>query len=86
MNPPVVPSWYCQRSQSRPDCADACAVTRAAVRSATFSGVMIYRPTTKLDEEPELVTRFGEFGEGPGQFIYPTDVAFDEQGHVFVSE
>ena len=25
-------------------------------------------------------------GTGPGQFIYPTDVAFDAKGHVFVSE
>ncbi len=32
------------------------------------------------------VRRWGEFGTGPGQFIYPTDVAFDDRGHVFVTE
>ena len=33
-----------------------------------------------------LVRQWGENGAGPGQFIYPTDVAFDSLGHIFVSE
>jgi DNA-binding beta-propeller fold protein YncE len=34
----------------------------------------------------ELLRRWGEAGQGPGQFIYPTDVAFDSKGNVFVGE
>lgn len=34
--------------------------------------VAVYRPT---GDTGELVRTFGELGEGPGQFIYPTDVA-----------
>jgi DNA-binding beta-propeller fold protein YncE len=33
-----------------------------------------------------LVRQFGSRGTGPGQFIYPTDVAFGPDGRVFVSE
>jgi DNA-binding beta-propeller fold protein YncE len=40
-----------------------------------YHRVMIYRPPASLEQEPELVARFGEFGEGSGQFVYPTDVA-----------
>ncbi|MCH2141055.1 MAG: hypothetical protein MK100_08500 [Phycisphaerales bacterium] len=29
---------------------------------------------------------FGTYGTSPGEFIYPTDVAFDSHGHWFVSE
>ncbi len=32
------------------------------------------------------VRRWGELGHGPGQFIYPTDIAFDHLGRCFVSE
>jgi DNA-binding beta-propeller fold protein YncE len=34
----------------------------------------------------DLVREFGEFGEGPGCFIYPTDVAFAPDGRIYVSE
>lgn len=53
-----------------------------------YHRVMIYRPRAlpadwaKIPEgadrdetAPELVASFGEYGTGPGQFIYPTDVA-----------
>jgi DNA-binding beta-propeller fold protein YncE/ABC-type Fe3+ transport system permease subunit len=32
------------------------------------------------------VMRFGSYGEGPGQFIYPTDIAFGPDGSLYVSE
>ncbi len=32
------------------------------------------------------VRRFGAYGTGPGQMVYPTDVAFAGDGRVFVSE
>jgi DNA-binding beta-propeller fold protein YncE len=28
-----------------------------------------------MGQEPTLIASFGEYGQGPGQFIYPTDVA-----------
>ena len=34
----------------------------------------------------ELTLTFGEYGEADGQFIYPTDVAFDHAGNVYVVE
>lgn len=40
-----------------------------------YSRVMIYRPPAESHGEPELVASFGSFGRGPGQFIYPTDIA-----------
>jgi len=45
-----------------------------------YQRVMVYTPGGKL------LRKWGSLGTGPGQFIYPTDVAFDEKGHVFVSE
>jgi DNA-binding beta-propeller fold protein YncE len=42
--------------------------------------VMVYTPAG------QVVRQWGERGTGPGQFIYPTDVAFDEHRNVFVSE
>ena len=42
--------------------------------------VIEYTPTG------QEVRRFGGFGRGPGQFIYPTDIEFDDQGHLFVAE
>jgi DNA-binding beta-propeller fold protein YncE len=42
--------------------------------------VMIY------DRDGTLLGSFGEQGRGDGQFELPTDVAFDAQGHIYVSE
>ncbi|MGD9789349.1 MAG: hypothetical protein AB7Q00_06280 [Phycisphaerales bacterium] len=50
------------------------------VADTHYHRVMVYRvgaPTGDRGREPELVTRFGEYGEGPGQFIYPTDIAVE---------
>jgi DNA-binding beta-propeller fold protein YncE len=45
-----------------------------------YHRVVVYKPDgTKIRE-------FGTFGLEPGQFIYPTDIAFDDKGHIFVSE
>lgn len=51
-----------------------------------YARVMVYKPPgdkergsegrdTRVTGEPELVAKFGEYGQGDGQFIYPTDVA-----------
>jgi len=45
-----------------------------------YHRVLVYAPDGKL------LHQFGSRGTGPGQFIYPTDVAFGPDGRVFVSE
>src|SRR5690606_12307976 len=45
-----------------------------------YQRVMVYTP------DGTLVRSWGSPGKGPGQFIFPTDIAFDERGRVFVSE
>lgn len=45
-----------------------------------YQRVCVYTP------EGHLLRQWGSFGDGPGQFIYPTDVAFDAKGRIFVSE
>ncbi len=42
--------------------------------------VIVYTP------EGKELRRFGTFGRKPGQFIYPTDIAWDTHGNMFVSE
>ena len=37
-------------------------------------------------ESDELRTTFGDYGEELGEFIYPTDIARDGQGRLWVSE
>lgn len=45
-----------------------------------YQRVIVYSP------KGELLRQWGGPGNGPGQFIYPTDIAFDSKGRVFVSE
>jgi DNA-binding beta-propeller fold protein YncE len=45
-----------------------------------YNRVMVY------DSSGKLLKEFGDFGKGPGEFVYPCDVAFDKHGRVFVSE
>ena len=39
-----------------------------------------------FDAEGHELMQFGEYGEEPGQFIFPTDIAFAPDGRIFVSE
>jgi DNA-binding beta-propeller fold protein YncE len=39
-----------------------------------YNRVMIYRVPEKKTDPPELLGRFGTYGMGPGQFIYPTSI------------
>jgi sugar lactone lactonase YvrE len=50
------------------------------VADTHYSRVMVY------DRDGNEVTRFGAGGEGPGQFIWPTNIAVDSKGCVFVGE
>jgi sugar lactone lactonase YvrE/ABC-type spermidine/putrescine transport system permease subunit II len=45
-----------------------------------YQRVMVYTPDGKL------LRKWGSAGHDPGQFIYPTDIAFDSKGNVFVGE
>jgi DNA-binding beta-propeller fold protein YncE len=45
-----------------------------------YQRVMVYSP------KGEVVRTWGSAGKEPGQFIYPTDIAFDSKGNVFVTE
>jgi ABC-type spermidine/putrescine transport system permease subunit II/sugar lactone lactonase YvrE len=50
------------------------------VADTHYSQVCVYR----LDGR--LLRQFGQYGEGPGCFIYPTDVAFAPDGRMYVGE
>ena len=45
-----------------------------------YSRVLVY------SRQGELVRQWGEYGESPGQFIYPVGVDLDAEGRVFVGE
>lgn len=53
---------------------------RVFVADTHYHRIMVY------DADGKELFRFGEYGEGPGQFIYPTDVAFGPNGHIYVTE
>ncbi|HEY7119428.1 MAG TPA: 6-bladed beta-propeller [Tepidisphaeraceae bacterium] len=48
-----------------------------------YSRVMVFDPKHP-DGKP--IREFGSFGRDKGQFIYPSDIAFDSKGRIFVSE
>ena len=50
------------------------------VADTHYFRVVVFSP------EGELIDEFGKFGEQDGCFIYPTDVAFSQDGRIFVSE
>src|SRR5665213_1254997 len=39
-----------------------------------------------FSRDGKILRMWGQEGRGPGQFVYPTDVAWDSKGHLFVSE
>jgi len=45
-----------------------------------------YHRVIVFDTEGNELTRFGQEGTGPGQFLLPTDVDLDESGNIYVSE
>lgn len=45
-----------------------------------YHRVMVYTP------QGQFVRQWGSLGKEKGQFIFPTDVAFDEKGRIFVTE
>lgn len=60
--------------------ADGSLVEALYVADTHYHRVMVYAipesmPDAPKEIEPEVLAEFGSFGEEPGQFIYPTDVA-----------
>jgi sugar lactone lactonase YvrE len=45
-----------------------------------YGRILVYSPAG------ELLRRFGEAGDAPGQMIFPTDLALDDRGFVYVTE
>jgi DNA-binding beta-propeller fold protein YncE len=45
-----------------------------------------YARVTVFNADGELLEMHGSKGEGPGQFIMPTDVEVSPDGHIYVSE
>lgn len=46
------------------------------VADTHYFRVMAFRPPDGMGKAPFIARTWGEYGEGPGQFIYPTDIAF----------
>ena len=53
---------------------------RVFIADTHYSRVMVF------DRDGRELARFGEHGTGAGQFIWPTDVAFDADGRIYVGE
>jgi len=45
-----------------------------------------YHRIVAFNSEGKIIREFGKLGEAEGEFIYPTDIAFDKKGRMFVSE
>jgi ABC-type Fe3+ transport system permease subunit len=63
-----------------------------SIADTHYHRVLIY-DAADIRAEPTLVAQFGSYGTGPGEFIYPTDVAFvpsttgqPKDARIFVSE
>ncbi len=53
---------------------------RVFVPDTHYARVLVY------DADGRELTRFGTSGRGDGQFLLPTDVAFDSHGNIYVGE
>jgi len=53
---------------------------RVFVADTHYSRVLVF------DREGRELSRFGSHGEGPGQFVFPTNVTIDREGFIYVGE
>ncbi|MBL8850629.1 MAG: ATP-binding cassette domain-containing protein [Planctomycetaceae bacterium] len=72
--------WMPEYSVGRPEGIIVMHDGRLAIADTHYHRVVLFSQTG------ELQGAFGEKGEGPGQFIYPCDVAEDAQGNLYVAE
>lgn len=66
-------------------------VGRAEHILETRSGELViadthYHRVVICNRQGEVLRKFGEYGEGPGQFIYPVATAEDDRGRLYVCE
>jgi ABC-type multidrug transport system ATPase subunit/DNA-binding beta-propeller fold protein YncE len=53
---------------------------RVAVADTHYHRVVIF------SRDGDVLLMFGEYGQGPGQFIYPVAITHDNAGHLYVAE
>ncbi|MBA3273932.1 MAG: hypothetical protein H0T11_08700 [Chthoniobacterales bacterium] len=77
----VLTEWHMPQSQTgKPVGVTVGPDGNVYVPDTHYHRVIIY------DAKGNEIRRWGSQGTQPGQFIYPTDIAFDAKGNVFVSE
>ena len=69
-----------QRENGKPTGISVAPDGRVFVADTHYQRIIAY------DSQGHELMRFGRYGEGPGEFIYPTDVAFGPDGRLYVSE
>lgn len=76
-----VRAWYMPEHLAGKPCGLAVAADgRIYTADTHYSRVLVFSP------DGQELARFGTFGDGPGQFRLPTDVAIDPAGFIYVSE
>lgn len=76
-----VRAWYMPECTAGRPCGLA-----AAADGRIFTADTHYARITVFSPEGRELKRFGAYGDGPGQFHLPTDVAIDKDGFIYVSE
>ncbi|MAT14211.1 MAG: hypothetical protein CMJ46_02965 [Planctomyces sp.] len=77
----LIRKWYMpEYDVGKPEGVVQLADGRIAVADTHYHRVVLF------NEEGEVVSIFGELGEGPGQFIYPVGITDDDEGNLYVCE
>jgi DNA-binding beta-propeller fold protein YncE/ABC-type spermidine/putrescine transport system permease subunit II len=69
-----------KKEQGKPTGVSVAPDGRVFVADTHYFRVIVY------DAEGSELMRFGSYGEGPGEFIYTTDIAFGPEGRLYVAE
>jgi DNA-binding beta-propeller fold protein YncE len=72
--------WMPEYTVGRPEGIEVLRDGRLAIADTHYHRVII------CDQQGIVLRKFGEEGEGPGQFIFPCDVTQDPAGNLYVSE
>lgn len=72
--------WMPEYTVGRPEGIEVLRDGRMAIADTHYHRVII------CDQQGVVLQKFGEEGEGPGQFIFPCDVTQDASGNLYVSE
>jgi len=71
-----MPAW----SQGKPVGMSVGSDGNLWVPDTHYSRIIVMSP------KGDVIKQFGKQGKGPGEFIYPSDIAFDSKGRVYISE